>query len=89
MPVALRPPPGTAGAAWPAIVVGFFVAFGGVLYGYDTGTIGGILAMPYWLKQFSTGYINPDTGGPGITSNQKSEIVSLLSAGTVRIDREY
>ena len=38
--------------------------------------------MPFWLKTFSTGYINPDTGGPGITADQKSEIVSLLSAGT-------
>lgn len=38
--------------------------------------------MPYWLKHFSTGYIDPTTGMLGITSNQKSEIVSLLSAGT-------
>ena len=30
MPVALRPPPGTPGKAWPAIVVGLFVAFGGM-----------------------------------------------------------
>ncbi|KAK4499031.1 hypothetical protein PRZ48_009543 [Zasmidium cellare] len=82
MPIALRPPPGTEGKAWPAILVGFFVAFGGVLFGYDTGTIGGILAMPYWLKEFSTGYIDPTTGMRGITSDQKSEIVSLLSAGT-------
>lgn len=49
---------------------------------YDTGTIGGILTMPYWLQTFSTGAIDPDTGGPGITSPQQSEIVSLLSAGT-------
>lgn len=33
MPLALQPPPGTAGKAWPAILVGFFVAFGGVLFG--------------------------------------------------------
>lgn len=32
--------------AWPAIAVGLFVAFGGVLFGYDTSTISGILAMP-------------------------------------------
>lgn len=30
----LKKPDGTAGAAWPAIVVGLFVAFGGVLFGY-------------------------------------------------------
>jgi hypothetical protein len=38
-------PANEAGAAWPGIVVGLFVAFGGVLYGYDTGTISGILEM--------------------------------------------
>ncbi|KAK5113093.1 hypothetical protein LTR62_003672 [Meristemomyces frigidus] len=83
MPIAIRPPPGTPGKAWPAIAVGAFVAFGGVLFGYDTGTIGGILAMPYWLKQFSTtGIINPQTGLYTITAAQSSEIVSILSAGT-------
>lgn len=83
-------------------MVGFFVAFGGVLYGYgeprktskqctgmrnqlltrleDTGTISGILAMPFWLKTFSTGYM--EKGMPAITGSQQSEIVSLLSAGT-------
>lgn len=34
--VSFKPPPGTAGATWPAVVVGLFVAFGGVLFGYDT-----------------------------------------------------
>jgi hypothetical protein len=29
----LKPPPDTPGKAWPAIVIGLFVAFGGVLYG--------------------------------------------------------
>lgn len=81
MPFAIRPPPGSAGKAWPAISVGLFVAFGGVLFGYDTGTIGGILAMPFWLKQFSTGAVDA-MGHPAITAKQSSEIVSLLSAGT-------
>jgi len=43
--ISLAKPEGVAGKAWPAIVIGFFVAFGGVLFGYDTGTISGILAM--------------------------------------------
>jgi SP family sugar:H+ symporter-like MFS transporter len=69
------------GKAWPAIAMGFFVAFGGVLFGYDTGTISGILAMPYWKNLFSTGYIDPD-GDRNITTSQESAIVSILSAGT-------
>lgn len=77
MPITLRPPPGTAGSAWPAIAVGLFVAFGGVLFGYDTGTIGGILAMPYWLKTFSTGAVD-EFGKPAITASQSSLIVSIL-----------
>jgi MFS family permease len=79
--------------------MGFFVAFGGVLFGYgmalcllrnlfqgltscpDTGTISGILAMPYWQRLFSTGYMDSD-GNPNITTSQESTIVSILSAGT-------
>jgi SP family sugar:H+ symporter-like MFS transporter len=51
-------------------------------HSYDTGTIGGIIAMRYWLDNFSTGYTNPLTGQPDITSAQSSLIVSILSAGT-------
>lgn len=47
----------------------------------DTGTISGILAMPYWQRLFSTGYIDPN-GDPNITTAQESTIVSILSAGT-------
>jgi SP family sugar:H+ symporter-like MFS transporter len=79
--VSLVKPGDEPGKAWPAIAMGFFVAFGGVLFGYDTGTISGILAMPYWQRLFSTGYIDPD-GNPNITTAQESAIVSILSAGT-------
>lgn len=79
----LKKPADEAGKTWPAVMIGLFVAFGGVLFGYDTGTIGGILAMKYWLKLFSTGYTDPDhPGEPAITSSQKSLIVSILSVGT-------
>ncbi|KAL6890394.1 general substrate transporter [Trichoderma evansii] len=74
-------PKDEAGASWPAIAMGFFVAFGGVLYGYDTGTISGIMAMPYWKNLFSTGFRN-SSGDLDITTSQESAIVSILSAGT-------
>lgn len=57
-------------------MIGLFVAFGGVLYGYDTGTISGILAMKYWLKLFST------TADGTLTAGEDSLIVSILSVGT-------
>lgn len=61
MGLMLKKPDHVAGKTWPAIAIGMFVAFGGVLFGYDTGTISGILAMNYWENQFSTGY--RDTSG--------------------------
>lgn len=44
---------------------------------YDTGTISGILAMPYWTRQFADAENNYE-----ITAAQDSLIVSILSAGT-------
>jgi MFS family permease len=57
-----------------------FVAFGGVLYGYDTGTISGILAMKSFVDTF--GQVDPTTGEMAITSATSSLVVSILSAGT-------
>lgn len=82
MPLVLKKPADEAGATAPAILVGLFISFGGVLFGYDTGTIGGILAMPYWRNLFSTGFINPKDNQRDVTASEKSEIVSILSAGT-------
>ncbi|KAI9882815.1 MAG: hypothetical protein M1823_005441 [Watsoniomyces obsoletus] len=82
MGLALKKPEGVAGSSVPAILVGLFVAFGGVLFGYDTGTIGGILAMQYWRDLFSTGYINPEDKKLDVSPDESSLIVSILSAGT-------
>nr|CAJ44796.1 putative hexose transporter [Aspergillus nidulans] len=81
MGILFKKPEGTEGKAWPAILISGFVAFGGILFGYDTGTISGILAMPYWAQTFSTGY-RDSTGQLNVTSSQSSAIVSILSAGT-------
>ncbi|CAL8575107.1 Plasma membrane low glucose sensor [Xanthoria parietina] len=82
MGVMIKKPTDVPGSAAPAILIGLFVSFGGILFGYDTGTIGGILAMPYWRDLFSTGYRNPEDGNLDVTPSQSSTIVSLLSAGT-------
>ncbi len=53
-----------------------------LLDSYDTGTIGGILAMPYWRDTFSTGFKNENDGKLDVSPEQSSLIVSILSAGT-------
>ena len=61
-----------------------FAGFGGILYGYDTGTISGLQQMPNWLRTF--GHPIPVSSsfpdGYGISSSQRSLVVSSLSAGT-------
>ena len=61
-----------------------FAAVGGILFGYDTGTISGLQQMPDWLRTFGhpvpVSSTFPD--GYGISSSQRSLIVSILSAGT-------
>jgi len=63
-----------------AVILSAFAAFGGILFGYDTGTIGGIIAMPDWLHTFGT--LNPISGKYYLPTNNTSLVVSILSAGT-------
>lgn len=79
-------PSDEAGASWPAIMVGLFASFGGILYGYDTGTIAGIQTMPYWEKEFfpnrNQGIALTNPGALTTSSGKISLIVSILSVGT-------
>lgn len=79
--ILFKRPPDEKGPVWFSVLIGVFVAFGGLLFGYDTGTISGVIAMKYWNERFSTGYIDAD-GKPAISPSQSSLIVSILSAGT-------
>lgn len=80
-----RRPDNIAGSSAQAIMVGFFVATGGLLFGYDTGTISGILAMDSFLYKFAgDGKTIPLTEPtPSLTVSQQATIISMLSAGTV------
>ncbi|KAK5061760.1 Plasma membrane low glucose sensor [Exophiala sp. CCFEE 6388] len=80
MPSFLKRPADAAGSTVVALMTGLFVAFGGVLFGYDIGIISGIIAMPYFQTHFSTGY--RENGQLTITAGQQSLIVSILSVGT-------
>ncbi|KAJ7440130.1 monosaccharide importer [Mycena latifolia] len=74
-----------ASLAW-AIIMSAFAAFGGILYGYDTGTIGGAIAMTDWLETFGTydptGVLGTATNNHYLKTSNKSLVVSILSAGT-------
>lgn len=71
--------PKTVRQTLPAILVAAFAAFGGILYGYDTGTISGVIASNSFVRDF--GNQQPD-GTFLIPTGRESLIVSILSAGT-------
>ncbi|MCJ1338022.1 hypothetical protein MMC09_003306 [Bachmanniomyces sp. S44760] len=64
-----------------------FAAFGGIFFGYDTGWMGGVLAMRYFIRQY-TGLPYPDPNDKvavtnfHLTARDQSLTTSILSAGT-------
>ncbi|KAI3341776.1 general substrate transporter [Ustulina deusta] len=73
-----------------AYLICAFAAFGGIFFGYDTGWMGGVLAMPYFIELY-TGYhydfatkmpIDVDKKHFIIPSATASLFTSILSLGT-------
>ena len=65
-----------------------FAAFGGIFFGYDTGWMGSVQGMPYFITQY-TGLPKPGPDASdavkkafSLASWQKSLTTSILSAGT-------
>jgi sugar porter (SP) family MFS transporter len=60
-----------------------FAAFGGILFGYDSGYISGVLGMAYFKEHFGVAVpTSTDETGFAIDTSDKSLITSILSAGT-------
>ena len=61
-----------------------FSAFGGIFFGYDSGYISGVMAMPYVIEHFQP--VSKEFKGDDkvfiLSSWKKSLITSILSAGT-------
>ncbi|GAP84081.2 putative sugar transporter [Rosellinia necatrix] len=53
-----------------------FSAFGGIFFGYDSGYISGVMAMPYFIRQIE----GPDA--TRLSGSSKGLITSVLSLGT-------
>ena len=58
-----------------------FAAFGGIFFGYDSGYISGVMAMPYFITLY-TGRTDTDADDFSLPTSDKSLITSILSLGT-------
>ena len=70
-----------------AYLICAFAAFGGIFFGYDTGWMSGVLAMPYFITQY-TGKTPPPKNAPQpvldafvISDQDQSLTTSIMSAG--------
>jgi MFS family permease len=70
-----------------AYLICAFAAFGGIFFGYDTGWMGGVLAMKFFIRQY-TGMPYPDPTDKAavaafhLPASDQSLTTSILSCGT-------
>ncbi|KAH9815799.1 general substrate transporter [Melampsora americana] len=73
--------PASTRAKFVGICMAVFAAFGGILYGYDTGYISGIKEMEFWYVLQTFGE-QDDTGTYVLSTASNSLVTSILSVGT-------
>lgn len=61
------------------IFVCILIAAGGFIFGYDTGSIGGVTAMPMYIK--AAGDFDPTTGGYILPTYRSSLIIGASTIG--------
>ncbi|KAB8345827.1 hypothetical protein FH972_022882 [Carpinus fangiana] len=70
-----------APVTWKAYAMCAFASFGGIFFGYDSGYIGGVQSMSYFIGTID-GQEALNVASPALKSWKSSLIVSILSAGT-------
>jgi sugar porter (SP) family MFS transporter len=73
-----------------AYLICAFAAFGGIFFGYDTGWMGGVLAMPYFIEMYTGQPFDWEAGVPvgmeradyALPASTASLFTSILSCGT-------
>lgn len=70
-----------------AYLICAFAAFGGIFFGYDTGWMSGVLAMPYFIRQYThLPYPDPNDDAAvkafHLPASDQSLTTSILSCGT-------
>ena len=76
-----------APVTWKAYLMCAFASFGGIFFGYDSGYINGVLGTNYFIHSIHPGIPIVAADGTeasdiGLSSSNKSLIVSILSCGT-------
>ncbi|KAI0393418.1 putative transporter [Xylariaceae sp. FL0594] len=73
-----------APVTWKAYVLCAFAAFGGIFFGYDSGYISGVMAMPYFVHVFKGEDlgVNGSDGPQPLGGFDKAAVTSFLSLGT-------
>lgn len=66
---------------WRSLTMGVFISIGGIIFGYDTGQISGILEMDDFLQRF--GEVGAD-GSHSFSNVRSGLIVSLVCYRAIR-----